>query len=782
MNLDVTDLAAAMILTSAAQSRRRRLRIAKALLPAYQALRAQQRSPQRRHGARGTIEEIPSEFEFSGADPSSGGDGSSSETEEGEDSDARFKVTVPTDRKLSRSLSLWRARSLLDRQAPAAQARRQPPGTPSSPVSMAPQMPVGNGKGPCHQPPGQVAREGALPLTTKSLAAKDAAEFVQSAGDSVNDTESSVVSEVVAGMVTQRVLAAPTQPGQEEIQAVDQAIEQLADAIGEEVERLGEAPLDEAVLSIRHEASLDLTTLPLDAKEPAIWFNPEGSSPERGVSMHGAGELQAIVEEQSAHETASSSPKDDEREREEEAVAKLTAVIERAKAAHENGSVPGTSPANSPEGTTHSITLHLPTMLTPTENVEELGGALAPETLEAAYTGRHEPVPAGDLHFARRFLRFASAVYSLQPSVERERTWTNPICGSQQDPHDVVFTALGQLEAVAEDESLELLHLNCSNRVLAHLPYLIALDHAERAVVLSIRGTISMADLVTDAVVYPEIINDWLPEEVKRGISGPALAHAGMVAAARAIFEDMQERGTLGELMEGDEGQESGEERAEELTRAPAGHAMGREQGALGGNGAALGVGQDEEVWQLRQQAHGNGGRLRSAVYKLGSRVTAESLPPGKGKSGGTSPGRQVGQMMRQKIEEEGWRLIVVGHSLGAGAAALISLKLRTFFPDLKCIAYSAPGGLISKNLAHAMAPFCTTVAVGKDAVPRATVATMARLMDELMISLARCKQPKMRVLFAPWWRRHKRRFRQLFHDYQDIPPEAAAVLVSFHR
>ena len=30
-------------------------------------------------------------------------------------------------------------------------------------------------------------------------------------------------------------------------------------------------------------------------------------------------------------------------------------------------------------------------------------------------------------------------------------------------------------------------HLNCSNSVLAHLPYMISLDHGKRAIVLSIR-------------------------------------------------------------------------------------------------------------------------------------------------------------------------------------------------------------------------------------------------------------------------------------------------------
>ncbi len=50
-----------------------------------------------------------------------------------------------------------------------------------------------------------------------------------------------------------------------------------------------------------------------------------------------------------------------------------------------------------------------------------------------------------------------------------------------------MFRGLGELEALAEDDRIELLHLNCSNRVLAHLPYMVALDHSRRAVVLAIR-------------------------------------------------------------------------------------------------------------------------------------------------------------------------------------------------------------------------------------------------------------------------------------------------------
>jgi len=41
------------------------------------------------------------------------------------------------------------------------------------------------------------------------------------------------------------------------------------------------------------------------------------------------------------------------------------------------------------------------------------------------------------------------------------------------------------------------------------------------------------------------------------------------------------------------------------------------------------------------------------------------------------------------------FRLILVGHSLGAGTAAILALLLRGEYPNLHCYAYSPPGGLL---------------------------------------------------------------------------------------
>lgn len=39
--------------------------------------------------------------------------------------------------------------------------------------------------------------------------------------------------------------------------------------------------------------------------------------------------------------------------------------------------------------------------------------------------------------------------------------------------------------------------------------------------------------------------------------------------------------------------------------------------------------------------------------------------------------------------------LVIVGHSLGAGTAAILSFLLRPQYPSLHCYSYSPPGGLL---------------------------------------------------------------------------------------
>ena len=44
-----------------------------------------------------------------------------------------------------------------------------------------------------------------------------------------------------------------------------------------------------------------------------------------------------------------------------------------------------------------------------------------------------------------------------------------------------------------------------------------------------------------------------------------------------------------------------------------------------------------------------------------------------------------MASLLQQQVDCQGWRLVITGHSLGGGAAALVALKLRAAFPGAPC-------------------------------------------------------------------------------------------------
>jgi hypothetical protein len=59
-------------------------------------------------------------------------------------------------------------------------------------------------------------------------------------------------------------------------------------------------------------------------------------------------------------------------------------------------------------------------------------------------------------------------------------------------------------------------------------------------VVVALRGTTSVEDIITDSVAEPvRLEEDWLPEEIRArdGSGGQLYAHAGIKAAADAVLQ-----------------------------------------------------------------------------------------------------------------------------------------------------------------------------------------------------------------------------------------------------
>lgn len=119
------------------------------------------------------------------------------------------------------------------------------------------------------------------------------------------------------------------------------------------------------------------------------------------------------------------------------------------------------------------------------------------------------------------------------------------------------------------------------------------------------------------------------------------------------------------------------------------------------------------------------------------------------------------------------------GHSLGAGAAALIALKLRDCFPEVKCWAFCPPGGLLTPTLAHSMTSFCTSVVVNKDCIPRLSLKTMHRFVEGMVTALGCSKLNAFQIFWGSYGQVNRRSFfdRDLFWPSSDMPDEAREML-----
>jgi hypothetical protein len=80
------------------------------------------------------------------------------------------------------------------------------------------------------------------------------------------------------------------------------------------------------------------------------------------------------------------------------------------------------------------------------------------------------------------------------------------------------------------------------------VPYCILLDHESQSVVVSVRGSLSLDDLVTDVHIDPECVYD-LGQEHGFEADRNQYCHAGVVASARNVYADLERHGLLEQLL-----------------------------------------------------------------------------------------------------------------------------------------------------------------------------------------------------------------------------------------
>lgn len=120
-------------------------------------------------------------------------------------------------------------------------------------------------------------------------------------------------------------------------------------------------------------------------------------------------------------------------------------------------------------------------------------------------------------------------------------------------------------------------------------------------------------------------------------------------------------------------------------------------------------------------------------------------------------------------------KLVIVGHSLGGGAASLMSLFLQKSYPNT-CCCYDPPGETLSPGLREYSTHFITTTVFGHDIFPRVSSYTFSLLQDNIIASLAYCKINKYKYFLNVAFNRVNMNT-TFFTDIKQTAPEIREVL-----
>nr|CCA14996.1 conserved hypothetical protein [Albugo laibachii Nc14] len=82
-------------------------------------------------------------------------------------------------------------------------------------------------------------------------------------------------------------------------------------------------------------------------------------------------------------------------------------------------------------------------------------------------------------------------------------------------------------------------------------------------------------------------------------------------------------------------------------------------------------------------------------------------------------------------LHQKGYKLVLAGHSLGAGCAALLAVMLQKEFKDLECFAYAVPA-CVNLHIANSCVPFVHSIVLRDDFVPRAKASNIIKLVEKL--------------------------------------------------
>eukprot|EP00658_Telonema_sp_P-2_P047067 TRINITY_DN3557_c0_g1_i1.p1 TRINITY_DN3557_c0_g1~~TRINITY_DN3557_c0_g1_i1.p1 ORF type:complete len:566 (-),score=97.44 TRINITY_DN3557_c0_g1_i1:125-1822(-) len=90
----------------------------------------------------------------------------------------------------------------------------------------------------------------------------------------------------------------------------------------------------------------------------------------------------------------------------------------------------------------------------------------------------------------------------------------------------------------------------------------------------------------------------------------------------------------------------------------------------------------------------------------------------------------EVGSVLAE-LHHAGFSITLVGHSLGAGVASLLALRLSALIPSIRCVSYAAPA-CMDCRLAEASRACVDAIILHDDIVPRASARNVLELFQDL--------------------------------------------------
>ena len=124
--------------------------------------------------------------------------------------------------------------------------------------------------------------------------------------------------------------------------------------------------------------------------------------------------------------------------------------------------------------------------------------------------------------------------------------------------------------------------------------------------------------------------------------------------------------------------------------------------------------------------------RAHEGIY-ISSRRLAKDLEP----------------FVKYLVIPNGYNLVITGHSLGAGASAMLGLLLRSRFPELQTksrlqvLAFASPP-ILDYNTALACVPFTTTIVNNADVIPRSSLHNLAIMLEFMKIVNSKMEEEGM--------------------------------------